>query len=556
MSDNITSWSEQEESRIRDQLITVLESPLFAHAERLGRFLKYVVDETLCGRADRLNQYAIATDVFDRDETFDPAIDAIVRVEAGRLRSKLLEYYADLGSDDPIRIELPKRSYDATFQHRTVGDNSRTAADAEFDRAIFSRDDLAGTSKLSDPTIAVLPFVNLSPDPEQEYFADGVTEDLITDLSKLPGIAVISRHSTFTYKGASVTVQRVCEELGANLVLEGSVRKVGNKVRVTAQLIEGSTGQHLWAQRYDRDFENIFEIQDEVNAEIVSACRLQLSDGERQKLERRGTDIIDAYDYLLRGMKETQANTMEGSARARYCFERALELDPDYAAAYARLAINYIFRWIQGWSKSRNESIDKGLELALKAVDVDGQLALAHAALCWAYAWQGKHDKSIAEGQLAITLDPDDVVALERLALSMIYAGDAEPGLPLIDRARRLNPNHIYEFPRGVAMFMISKYTDAIELFHSNFENNPNFIPSGLYLAASHALAGNQLEAEATVAKIKQLRPNYQIATETGMQFKNPRDRERLIGGLRQAGLSWFEPLLNDGDDPRINNHE
>jgi len=538
MAENISSRSEQQESAIRDQLSTVLESALFAHAERLGRFLKFVVEETLDGRANRLNQYAIAIDVFDRDETFDPAIDAIVRVEAGRLRSKLLEYYDELGRDDPIRIELPKRSYAATFQHRSGSDDSRSAADAEFDREVFSGEDLTKTTKITEPTIAVLPFVNLSPDPEQEYFADGITEDLITDLSKLSGIAVISRHSTFTYKGAAVTVQQVCEELGANLVLEGSVRKRGNTVRITAQLIEGSSGQHLWAQRYDRSLENIFEIQDEVNQKIVSACSLQLSESERQKLERRGTEVIDAYDYILRGMKETQANTMEGSARARYCFESALELDPDYAAAHARLALNYIFRWIQGWSESAEDSLHKGREFALKAVAIDGQLAIAHAALGWAYLWHGEHDRAVAEGWLAIDLDPDDVLALERLAMSMIFSGDAESSFPLIEKARRLNPNFTYDFVHGVAMFMMSNYGEAIDYVQRSFELSPHFVPAGLYLAASHALAGNQSEAEATVAKIRQANPSYRLSEGFLTQFKIPEDRERFIRGVRQAGLS------------------
>ena len=539
MANNTGNWSEQAEGAIRDQLNTVLNSVLFTHAERLGRFLKFVVDETLEGRADRLNQFAIAIDVFDRDETFDPSIDAIVRVEAGRLRSRLIEYYAELGRDDPIRIELPKRSYVATFQRPSGSDAENPAAQAIFERKIFSRDDLNKSTNLSEPIIAILPFVNMSPDPEQEYFADGVTEDLITDVSNLPGISVISRQSTFAYKGVTATVQQVCEELGANLVLEGSVRKVGNKVRITAQLIEGSNGHHLWAERYDRDFENIFDIQDEVSQKIVSACSLQLSDSEYRKLERRGTDVIDAYDYVLRGMKESQTNTMEGSARARYCFESALKLDPDYAAAYARLALNYIFRWIQRWNISASESIDKGLELALKAVAVDGQLALAHAALCWAYLWQGEYDKAIAEGRLAIELDPDEVVALERLALILSFAGDAESSLPLIDRARLLNPNHAYEFPRGVAMFMMSNYAGAIEMLQTSFGLNPTFIPSGLYLAASHALVGNQREAEATVASILQVSPGYQLGNEFLTQFKNPEDRERLVDGLRQAGLSY-----------------
>jgi adenylate cyclase len=538
MTTHISNWGEKEKGAIRDQLNTVLKSALFAYAERLGRFLEFVVEETLNGRADHLNQFAIAIDVFDRDETFDPTIDAIVRVEAGRLRSKLLEYYVESGRRDPIRIELPKRSYAATFRNQSRSEDALPAVDAEFGREVFSHHHLPRTTKLAEPTIAVLPFINLSPDPEQEYFADGVTEDLITDLSKVPGIAVISRHSTFTYKSTVVTVQKVCDDLGANLVLEGSVRKVGNTVRITAQLIEGTSGQHLWAQRYDRDLENIFEIQDEVNQKIVSACSLQLSEGDRKKVERRGTVVIDAYDYVLRGMNETKHNTMEGSARARYCFESALELDPDYAAAYARLALNYLFRWIQGWSESREDSLDKGREFAHKAVAIDGQLAMAHAALCWAYLWYGEHDKAVAEGQLAIVLDSDDVLALERLAMCLVFSGAAESSLPLIDKARRLNPSFTYDFVHALAMFMMSKYPEAIEGAQRSFDLSPNFVPAGLYLAASHALAGNQDEAEAAVTRIRQFNPTYHLAENFLVQFKIHEDRERFIAGLRQAGIS------------------
>ena len=198
-----------------------------------------------------------------------------------------------------------------------------------------------------------------------------------------------------------------------------------------------------------------------------------------------------------------------------------------------------IFRWIQNWNDSAADTLDKGLELALKAVEIDDRVAIAHAALCWAYIWQGEHDKAIAEGRLAIDLDPDDVLALERLALSLIFASEAELSLPLIAKARRLNPSHSYDFAHGVAMFMSSRYGDAIEDLKRNFELNPDFIPSGLYLAASHALAGNQSEAEATVTKLRQVSPSYHPAETLRTQFKKPEDRERFFGGLRQAGLTW-----------------
>jgi len=539
VTDSIRSWNEHEERAIREQLNTVLASPLFTHAERLGRFLRFVVCETLSGSADRINQYAIAIEVFDRDETFDPTIDAIVRVEAGRLRSKLLEYYDNLGRDDPIRLELPKRKYEATFRRRSRGDVRRAREEENADAEIFSGYDAAGTAKLPTPTIAVLPFVNMSPDPEQEYFADGVTEDLITDLSRVPGIAVISRHSTFSYKGTANTVQQVCKELGANLVLEGSVRKVMDKVRITAQLIEGSSGQHLWAQRYDRDVENIFEIQDEVNRKIVNACSLKLSEGEQEKgIRQKPTEVVDAYDYVLRGIKETRANSIEGTARARYCFESALKLDPNYAAAHARMALNYLFRWVQGWNEPEDDCLVKGLEFALKAVALDDKLAMAHAALCWAYLWHGEHDKAISEGQVAIDLDPDDVLALERLAFSMIFAGLAESSLPLIEKAKRLNPNFAYDFVHGVAMFMMGNYEEAIKSTRISFESSVKFVPAGLYLAASHALAGNQSEAEETVAKILNVNPSYQLTEGFLSQFKFRKDCDLFIGAVRQAGLN------------------
>ena len=532
MLEENTGWSESEARAIREQLRRVLESPSFVHAERLGRFLKYAVDQTLAGGGNRLNQYAIALDVFDRDESFDPSADAIVRVEAGRLRSKLLEYYDEFGSDDRIRVILPKRGYGTRFQIRSTSYLSAGNADAGGESA-----DTPESTSRAEPIIAVLPFINMSPDPEQDYFADGITEDLLTDLSKLPGLAVISRQSTFAYKGAVVTVQQVCEELGANMVLEGSVRKVGDNVRITAQLIEGSTGQHLWAQRYDRDLENIFALQDDVNQKIVDALSLQLSDNERRNFGRRGTAVIAAYDYLLRGVKETRANTLEGAARARYCFERALELDPGYAAAHARLALNHVYRWVSGWSRLREETLDRGVELAAKAVALDDHLALAHASLCWAHLWQGQHDEAIAEGQRAIELDPGDVVALERLALSMIWAGDVESSFSLIDKANRLNPNQTYCFARGVAMFMLQKYGEAIKLLRSDFDANPNFVPSGLYLVSSYSLAGHTRKAAATAADTRRISPNYSIPKDLA-HFKNPEDRERFVDGLRQAGLS------------------
>ncbi len=529
--------SEVDAGSAREQLNRILVSPLFVHAQRLGRFLQFVVDETLEGRGERLNQYAIAVEVFDRDETFDPTVDAIVRVEAGRLRSKLLEYYIEQGRNDPVQLLLPKRGYFAQFQFQT--ESSLLSAEAK-DSAGASKParSLSTVPQSVAPIIAVLPFINLSSDPEQDYFADGITEDLITDLSQLSGLAVISRQSTFSYKGKGVTVQQVCDELGASVVVEGSVRKLGQRVRITAQLIEGVSGQHLWASRYDRGLADIFDVQDEVNQQIISALSLTLSVDESANLAHHGTVLVDAYDYVLRGMKEADSDTMEGFVRARYCFERALRLDPNYAVAYARLAMNSIYCWIAGWGGSREETLDKGFEQASRAVQLDDQLALAHAALCWAFLWQGQHDEAIVAGQRAIQCNPNDVVALERLSLSLIWAGDPEPGFPLIEKASRLNPSRNYHFAKGVALFVLCRYDEAIASFRLDLEKNPNFLPSALYMASINGLTGREQESAATVEVIQRISPTFSLSKDRGSHFKNPEDRRRFADGLRKAGLS------------------
>ena len=537
MAGKTNHWDDTDAESAREQLHRILGSALFVHAERLGRFLQFVVNETLEGRGDRLNQYAIAVEVFDRDETFDPTVDAIVRVEAGRLRSKLLEYYIEQGRNDAVRLLLPKRGYVAQFQFQT--ESSLLPAEAKGSASASKpAHSLSTVPQLVAPTIAVLPFINLSADPEQDYFADGITEDLITDLSQLSGLAVISRQSTFSYKGKNIMAQQVCDELGASVVVEGSVRKLGQRVRITAQLIEGASGQHLWAARYDRGLADIFGVQDEVNRQIVSALSLTLSVNESTNLAHHGTEQVDAYDYVLRGMKEADTDTMEGFVRARYCFERALELDPNYAAAYARLAMNSIYKWIAGWGGSHKETIDKGFELATRAVQLDDQLALAHAALCWALLWQGRHDEAIAAGQRAIQCKPNDVVALERLSLSMIWAGDPEPGFPLIEKASRLNPSRNYHFAKGVALFALCRYDEAIALFRLDLEQNPNFLPSALYMASINGLMGWEQEAEAMVELIQRISPAFSLLKDRGTHFKNPGDRHRFADGLKKAGLA------------------
>ncbi len=528
MANNTAELTKAEVASIREYVERVLTSQTMIQADRLRRFLEYVVNHALSGRTGNLNQFSIAIDVFDRDESFDPTIDAIVRVEAGRLRSKLMEYYDEEGRNDSVKISLPKRGYAVKFQFRDK--HSITPAEDFDERSTFSK--TRKPVNVTNPTVAVLPFDNMSTDPEQEYFSDGITEDLITDLSRIPGLLVIARQSTFVYKGAATNAQEVSTKLGADFIVEGSVRKIGSRIRINTQLIHGETGKHIWAERFDREVDDIFALQDSVNRKIVDALKLQISTATQSRLQQKGTSVVEAYDYVLRGMKEDQARTREGSARARYCFRSALELDPNYASAYGRLGLNAIYQWIAGWSNSLDDTVEKGLNLAKKAVALDGDSAFAFAALCWALLWKGEHAAAIEAGQKAISLDPNDVMALERLALSLAFSGRAEEALQYLEKAQTLNPLNSYNFPNAVCYFMLERYSAAVEFLHSSINANPTFLPSYLYLAASLSLLGQEDAAGPVVKTIRELDPNYRPAETRHSTFKYTKDRERFFGAL------------------------
>jgi TolB-like protein len=284
-------WAPTEIEQIERQLTCILASSVFAYSNRQSRFLSYIVQATVAGGADRLNQRVIGVEVFDRPDSFDPVVDSIVRVEAGRLRSKLREYYDELGKSDRVYIELPKRSY-AVRIRMAPGDAGRRCKSHV---GVGPVEEMAVEGMLESlqgaPTIAVLPFDSMSGDREQEYYADGITDDLITDLARLSGLSVIARQSVFAYKRSVAGAQRISEELGAGFILKGSIRRVGNRVRINAQLVDGSSGKHIWAERYDHPMGDIFDLQDEVNRKIVQALSVRLSTDEDARFGHRRDEV-------------------------------------------------------------------------------------------------------------------------------------------------------------------------------------------------------------------------------------------------------------------------
>ncbi|HEX9867615.1 MAG TPA: tetratricopeptide repeat protein, partial [Candidatus Tectomicrobia bacterium] len=337
------------------------------------------------------------------------------------------------------------------------------------------------------PSIIVLPFVNMSKDPEQEYFSDGLTETLTGDLSKISSLFVIARNSAFTYKGKAVKVQDVGREMGVRYVLEGSVLKAGDQVRITAQLIEASSGYHLWTQRYDRPLQDVLTLHDEIVQKIVTTLRLQLTLQEQGYLVRKHTDNLEAYDAFLRGVEHRSRFTQEANAQARQLFEKAVALDPQYAEAYAWLGWTYYQEWIWRWNADP-QTLERSFALAQKAVALDDSLPFAHSLLNCGYALKQQYDQAIAEGERAIALDPNNADSYAWQAEALNYAGRSEEALRMAEQAMRLNPHYppVYLLELGWAYNRTGRYAEAIAALKALLLRNLNFPVAYFQLAYSY----------------------------------------------------------------------
>lgn len=480
MTDRPRSPGETEAEQVKACLARILSTDVFAQSERQKRLLTYLVSETLEGRGDRLKGYSIAMAVFDRGADFDPTTEPIVRVEAARLRGKLREYYEREGRADPLRIEIPKGSYVVHINGSTGGDE---------------RQEPRREPSQAKPSIAVLPFTNLSDDPRQDYFADGIAEDLITDLSKLSGLLVISRHSSFLYKGCSKPAAVIADELGVRCLVEGSVRRSDDRVRIAASLIDAATGAQIWAERYDRELRDIFAVQDDVARRIVKSLQIKLVGAESDRLGHEGTSSAEAHDKLLRGLERFWKYEGQAVKEAVQYFEEALSIDPQYAAAHAWLARVLMFIWALVYA---DEGIfNRAFNHALKAVALDDQLPLAQAMLGYIQMWRGKGGEALEAGRRAVTLDPNDADARVYLSLILHALGRAKEGLQYVRSAIRLNPHPstFYLFALGVNYSGLGQYEEAVAAFIQGKELNPDFSPNYALLATNSLKFGRTEEA-------------------------------------------------------------
>ncbi|HVO15341.1 MAG TPA: tetratricopeptide repeat protein [Alphaproteobacteria bacterium] len=389
------------------------------------------------------------------------------------------------------------------------------------------------------PSIAVLPFQNMSGDPEQEYFSDGITADIITDLSKVSGLFVIARNSAFAYKGRTASIRDVCRELGVAHVLEGTVRKVANRVRVTTELIDGATGGHLWAERYDRELLDVFAVQDELTREIVAALKVRLTPDERARMGAGEIENIEAYDLVLRATEQHYRYTREGNAEAQPLIEQALAMTPDYARAHALLANNYLQVANNGWASDTGRMLDLAYEAACKAVALDSALALAHHAKGYVALWRRQFDEAIAEIDMAVKLGPNDAASHSIRAMILAWSGDPIEALRSVETAFRHDPlRSLSLFNAGLANYEAGHYEEALAILQRGVVRRPDFMPMFAYLAVTLVQLGRRDEARQAIVRLREINPA--ISQEWARRvtpYRDPAKLDRFVAALAEAGL-------------------
>ena len=383
------------------------------------------------------------------------------------------------------------------------------------------------------PSIAVLPFDNLSGDPKQEYLSDGISEEIISALSSVPKLFVIARNSTFTYKGKPVKVQQVAEELGVQYVLEGSVKKSGDKIRITAQLVDALNGHHLWAKRYDRNLKDIFAVQDEITKKIITAMQVKLTEGEQARAAARGTDNLEAYLKCLQANEYLHRGNIENNALAKQLTEEAIALDPEYAWAYYNLGRARQSDVWYGTSKSPKQVLAEATELLQKAIVLDDNLAEAHGLLGFTYAIERQHDKAFAQGKKAVALNPNSAMAHLWLGKVLTFAGRWEESIPEYKIAIRLNPipPSYYFWSLGLSYGATGQYDEAIAWCEKAVHMDPDSLMARIMMTAVYSWSGRDEEARAEAAEVLRINPDFSLerfAKKAG---------SGLVSALRKAGL-------------------
>jgi len=488
---------------------------------------------------DRRFEFRIGINVgdimIDDDDIYGDGVNIAARIEMlaspgaiclsdnayQQIKGKLTLDVSDMGERQLKNIAQPVRVH-------SVRDGSATAGPTT----------LAPPDK---PSIAVLPFTNMSGDPEQEYFSDGISEDIITDLSKIAGLMVISRNSCFTYKGRAVDTRTVGRDLGVRSVLEGSIRRSGNRVRITAQLVDAATGGHLWAERYDRDLTDLFAVQDDVTRRIVDALKVTLSAAEKARLATSEACNVEAYDYFMRGREFLygENKSRDKFEQAKDIFTKALELDHNYSQAYAGLGWAYIFDYFNRWSDDPNSSLRLARQNVDQAVEKDPNEPFARAMAGLAALLQKDFDRATSEVEIALSLNPNYAFAYNCLGSIHTYSGRPLEAIAVIERAMRLDPAWSQQYLHflGTAYLLAGKYETAAALLRQRVFLVPGTDFTRAVLASALGHLGQVDEARRVWHELKEINPKYSFREHFSRQPFRQEDVERIGEGLTKAGL-------------------
>jgi TolB-like protein len=560
-------WSESDQDAIRAQLDRILHSSPFAQSRRRQRFLEYIVNETLAGRGERLKGYNVGIEVFDRPETFDPTVDPIVRIEAARVREKLREYYDTDGQADRVRIDLPKGSYAPHIEFRDLGMSTAVVSDSvrpEQGRkpavplaamlaafALLLLAGFAGWSWLRAPlplpekaSIAVLPFQNLGDDVKWDRFADGLTEDIVTDLSHSKDLFVVARNSTEVYRGKPTDVRKIGRDLGVRYVLEGSIQPSGERIRVTAQLVDAETGGHVWSNRYDRPATDLFDVQSDVTGKIaatVAGYEGAVAEAERSLIRRKPPKDLTAYETYLLGMEAKHTVTKEGLDEGERLLRKALEIDPQLARAYVGLSYVYEYRIDFGLGTVA-DNLAKLMDSARNAVRLDPNDGETQLVLGHAFAYHGMPDQALEQFTKAEALAPHNADLLILIAWFLPQFGQPDRAVELAEKALQLNPNYPYWYNQGLryAYFFDRQFDKSVK--YSKLVTDP-FATDYAYLAAAAAMAGDVPQAKVAAAEVVRLDPDWSVEKYLSDAGGFPDDAATLfVEGARKAGVPACVP--------------
>lgn len=449
----------------------------------------------------------------------------------------------DRGADQRLIRTIARKGYRFVGHVATEGKPTSTGV-PERSAAIGHADthEAQAPTPLEKPSIAVLPFVNLSNDSEQEYFADGIVEDIITELSRTPRLFVIARNSSFIYKGQRIDAKIVGRQLGVGYLLEGSVRKEGARVRITAQLIDTTTGAHLWAECFEGTFDSVFDVQDQVSEAVVGALSPRLELAEIERAKRKPTENLDAYDCYLRGMACTYQRNRNATTDALGFFSRAIDLDEEFASAYGMAAWCYVWRQYNGWAIDRTQEAGEGARLARRAVELGKNDAIALSRGGYALSFlAGEFEGGRVFVDRALQLNPNLATTWVLSGLLRNYLGDTDLAIDHLARAMRLSPldPNLYHMQAGTGLshLLAGRFDEACDWAERALRAEPGSSPASAVAAAGHALAGRKEEAQRAMAQLRLVTPGLRVSTFTSARFRRPEHLALWKDGLLRAGL-------------------